>query len=288
MSATASTRAIAWLAVTLPDATMSSVARAMRRLEDRPAPWRRARDPGPHHRRLRRVCRPRSSRRRLSGQFVIGRVARSGGDREIGGGPGRVAHRLRAQSGGPLLFRPVGRDARLGHSLDGLGEPARMIERMHGAREPGVAFVGRRRVAFRQKIARLPHAVRGLRQCRFVKRGANGSACARAFESGCGRDAQRFERALDRPSHGLDRDHRRAKRSGIEVFRERRAALRHEALDQPRERAHQRQEDRDADHVIGGVIGGEQASRIDRLRRPDDRAASRTETARSRSAPPPA
>ncbi len=134
------------------------------RLEDRPAPWRRARDSGSRHCR----ARPALGRGLRAGdcpsQFVIGRMARSGGDREIRGGPGRVAHRLRAQSGGLLLFRPVGRDAGLRHRLDRFGEPARMIERMHGAREPGVAFVGRRRVALGQKIARLPHAVRRLSQ----------------------------------------------------------------------------------------------------------------------------
>ena len=103
-------------------------------------------------------------------------VARSGGDRKVGGGSRRVAHRLRAQSRGAQLFGAVRRDARLRHRLDRIGEPARMIERMHGAREPGVAFVGRRRVGFRQKSARLPHAVRRLRQCRFVESGERGLA----------------------------------------------------------------------------------------------------------------
>ena len=101
--------------------------------------------------------------------------------------------------------------------------------------------------------------LRRLRQCRFVERGSGGLAFARAVEFICVREAQRLERALDGSPHRLDRDHRRAKRSGIEVFRDWGAALRHEALYQARERPHQRQEHGDADDVIGGMIGGEQA-----------------------------
>ena len=187
MSATASTRAIAALAVSLPDATMSSVAArcdgakigkglggALEILGSIGAG--------------RGACVDRGlGAGDLPSQFVVGRVARSGGDREIRGCGRRVAHRLRAQSRGAQLFRAVRRDTRLGHGVDRFGKPARMIERMHGAGEPGVAFVGRRRVAFRQKIARLPHAVGGLRQRCFVKRWANGCVRGRALESrgGC-------------------------------------------------------------------------------------------------------
>ena len=127
--------------------------------------------------------------------------------------------------------------------------------------------------ALRQKIARLPQRVRRLPKRGLVDRRADSPAFDGAVERFRRREAQRFERALNRPAHRLDRNRGRAKRRRIEVFRERRASLRHQAFDQARERAHQRQQNGDADHVVGGMIGGEQSRRIDLLRRADDRAA---------------
>ncbi len=145
-----------------------------------------------------------------------------------------------------------------------------MVERMHRARVPGVAYLGRRRVGLGQKIARLQQRLRRLPERSIVDRRPDRPAFGGALERFRRRKAQRFERALNRPAHRLDRDRGRAKRRWIEVFRERRATLRHQPLDQPGERAHQRQEDGDADHVVGGMIGGEQSRRIDLLRRADD------------------
>ena len=53
-----------------------------------------------HVSRVRRALRRAHALAIVRGQFVIGRVRRSGGDRKIGGGAGRVAHRSCAQSRG--------------------------------------------------------------------------------------------------------------------------------------------------------------------------------------------
>ena len=278
-SATASTRAIAALAVSLPDATMSSVARRCVALQIGQFVHQRSRSrlsPMGSWKDL-AVSFAGAPARRLSPAQQSSSAAWLGSRRacETNGGRRRLAHRSRAKSPQrcSLLRRRRSQAA---------SSPSRRPLRRAGPRGRAHARVLVNHSwpssegggsAFRQKDTRLPQRIRRLTQA-WRRRWRRGPfRLRRRPRAPSPPRAQRFERALHRPAHRLDRDRGRAKRGGIEVFRERRASLWHKPLDQAGERAHQRQQHGDADHIVGGVIGGEQGRRIDTLATPGRSAA---------------
>jgi hypothetical protein len=92
-----------------------------------------------------------------------------------------------------------------------------------------------------------------------------GNPSASARERGGRRGGHRLERFRHGAPGGLDRDHRIDRRGRVERALDRRLLRRQDALDEACETLGRREKHCDADHVVSGVIGGEQRRPVDRV-----------------------
>ena len=159
----------------------------------------------------------------------------------------------------------------IGRLRRSLGEARRVVESMQRARAPMLLVLRlRRAIQLRQKVLGLAQRFGRIgRGCSAVRGSANRAPCF-GRQRRSNRTAHRFNGKRDRPPHRLERDDRIGESRGIEAARERLCPLRQKPLDEARKRIDERHEDRDADDVVGRMIGGQQRHAIDHARGSDD------------------
>ena len=182
--------------------------------------------------------------------------------------------------------RSVCREARFRHLLDGLAEPARVVERMEGARRtrraPGPNPAARSSTETRRPVSarRTPHGW------------SHRQASARTVPPPA---ASSRPDAAASPSVSSARSIVRRTASTATVGETSEAGSRYLAKGEARSgtirstrrvnRPHQRQENRDADHVVGSMVGRDERHTLDPARQSARSSARPAGTARSRSPP---